>query len=121
MITERTVNKKKKYRAFSYFRPFKPSVTVDCLPTGNMQQCRWETGTMNVESVAAIAAAMEYIAGIGVRFGNAKNNTTKRGQLGEGYGVIQEHEENISRAFLKGNRTMQSGHEQDKYILRFAT
>ena len=78
---------------------------------------------MNVESVAAIAAAMKYIAGIGVRFGNAKNNTTKRDQLAEGYGVIQEHEENISRAFLKGNGNMHSEHEHDKYMtwLRFAT
>ena len=74
---------------------------------------------MNVESVAAIAAAMEYIAGIGVRFGNAKNNTTKRGQLAEGYGVIQEHEENISRAFLKGNGNMQSGHEVVMYTASF--
>ena len=57
---------------------------------------------MNVESVGAIAAAMEYIAGIGVRFGNAKDDAAKRNQLAEGYRVIEEDEENISRVFLKG-------------------
>ena len=57
---------------------------------------------MNVESVGAIAAAMEYIAGIGVRLGNAMDNSPKRNQFAEGYRVIEKHEENINRAFLRG-------------------
>ena len=77
-------------------------MTVNCLPNGNVQQCRWETGTMNVESVGAIGAAMQFLAGLGVRFGNAEDNDPKRKQLAEGYRVIEDHEENISRVFLKG-------------------
>merc|ERR1712150_122123 len=83
-------------------RPFKLAVTVDCLPHGDVQHCRWETGTMNLEGAAGITAAIEYIAGIGARFGNAKVNATTREKLVEAFRVMQNHEDKISRAFLEG-------------------
>ena len=52
-------------------RPYKLSVCADTLPgpPGPSQFQRWETGTLNFEGLAGIAAVIEYIASLGDRFG----------------------------------------------------
>ena len=55
-------------------RPYKLSVCADTLPgpPNPSQFQRWETGTLNFEGLAGIAAVVEYIASLGDRFGSSK-------------------------------------------------
>ena len=51
----------------STLRPYKLRVSADTLP-GPTQFQRWETGTLNFEGLAGIAAVMDYFASLSDRF-----------------------------------------------------
>ena len=57
---------------------------------------KWETGTQSFESIAAVTAAVDYIAGLG------GNGDTRRASLLRAYESISIHETGLSRRFLTG-------------------
>jgi len=56
---------------------------------------KWETGTQSFESLAGVAAAVEYLASLG-------DGTTRRARLRSGLAAVRVHEENLARHFLEG-------------------
>ena len=59
-----------KSKLMKALRPYKLSVCADTLPGPPYpnQFHRWETGTLNFEGLAGIAAVIDYIASLGDRF-----------------------------------------------------
>jgi len=56
---------------------------------------KWETGTQSFESLAGVAAAVDYLASLGA-------GGIRRERLAAAYAVIREHEEALARRFLAG-------------------
>jgi selenocysteine lyase/cysteine desulfurase len=102
---------------------------TDELPTdASYQLSRWEKGTLPFESIAGAAAAIDYLAWIGERFGGAPpapadgvaeggklaargaatdhggafNGSNRRARLTAGFEVIEAHEHTLGRRFLAG-------------------
>jgi cysteine desulfurase family protein (TIGR01976 family) len=57
---------------------------------------KWETGTQSFESIAAVTAAVDYIAGLG------GSGDTRRASLLRAHENISVHETSLSRQFLAG-------------------
>jgi len=79
-------------------RPYKVRPAPDSLPD------RWETGTLSHESIAGVAAAVDYIAGIGRRFAasSAASPVPRREAILAAYGVIREYEMSLARKLIAG-------------------
>ena len=60
---------------------------------------KWETGTQSFESLAGVAAAVDYLAGRG-------EGTTRRERLRSAYAAIGAHEEGLAARFLAGAAEM---------------
>ena len=58
---------------------------------------KWETGTQSFESLAGVAAAVDYLAGLG-------DGPTRRARLQSAYAAIRAHEEALAARFLEGIR-----------------
>jgi cysteine desulfurase family protein (TIGR01976 family) len=56
---------------------------------------KWETGTQSFESLAGVAAAVDYLAGLG-------EGGTRRQRLATAYAAIRQHEEAMAARFLAG-------------------
>ncbi len=56
---------------------------------------RWETGTQSFESLAGVAAAVEYIASLG-------SGQTRRDRIASAYASIGDHETVLTERFLAG-------------------
>ncbi len=56
---------------------------------------KWETGTQSFESLAGVAAAVDYLASLGA-------GGIRRERLAAAYAAIREHEEVLARRFLAG-------------------
>jgi cysteine desulfurase family protein (TIGR01976 family) len=56
---------------------------------------KWETGTQSFESLAGVAAAVDYLASLG-------QAAARRERLAAAYAAIREHEEALARRFLAG-------------------
>ena len=54
-----------------------------------------ETGTQSFESMAGVAAAVDYLAGLGT-------GDSRRARLEDGFGRIREHERALSTRFIEG-------------------
>ena len=69
---------------------------------------RWETGTQNHEGLAGTAAAVEYLADLGRRFGNPAEPATtatsseRRQLLLAGMGAIQRYERGLAGQLISG-------------------
>ncbi len=61
-------------------------------PAGDELPGKWETGTKNHEGLAGTAAAIDYIAGLGVAYGNAAPSASRREKLAAAWRVIGEYE-----------------------------
>lgn len=61
---------------------------------------RWETGTQNHEGLAGVAAAVDYLAWIGEKFGVPA--TGRREALKAGLRAIKAYEQGLSRALIEG-------------------
>ena len=87
--------------------PYKLSACTDLLPSPlSSQSSRWETGTASFEAIAGIAAAVEYMASLGVRAGKCGLNDSLRTRVETAYRVINEHETKISKMFLEQAATI---------------
>jgi cysteine desulfurase family protein (TIGR01976 family) len=74
---------------------------------------RWETGTLNHEGLAGVAAAVDYMAGIGEQFGGpwregcaAQGYTDRRLALKTGLHAIRAYEKTLSARLLSGLATL---------------
>jgi cysteine desulfurase family protein (TIGR01976 family) len=76
------------------FRPYKVRPAPETLPD------RWETGTQIHELIAAIAAAVEYLAELGKR--HDASATDRRSSLLAAYRVTREHEMNLLSKLMEG-------------------
>jgi cysteine desulfurase family protein (TIGR01976 family) len=65
------------------------------VPSSDEVPERWETGTQNHEGLAGLAAAVEYLSGLGT-------GVTRRERLAAAYAAIAEHERDLARRFLEG-------------------
>jgi cysteine desulfurase family protein (TIGR01976 family) len=67
------------------------------LPTYKVRPAEhhFETGTGNFEGYAGAAAAIEYLADIGVRYGDAASGGTRRARVTAGMHAIREHERGL--------------------------
>jgi cysteine desulfurase family protein (TIGR01976 family) len=57
---------------------------------------KWETGTQSFESIAGVAATVDYIAGLG------ESGVTRRQSLESAFSRIHDHETTLSERFLEG-------------------
>ena len=81
-------------------------------PAKNAIPYRWETGTLNHEGLAGVTAAVDYLAGVGERFGEpfqeryaAQGYSGRRLTLKTAMRAIQDYEQTLSRALISGLRT----------------
>lgn len=63
---------------------------------------RWETGTKNHEGLAGTKAAIDYIADLGVTYGGASLNATRREKLVAAWSAIHAYEQTLIEKLLRG-------------------
>lgn len=84
-------------------------------PAKNTIPHRWETGTLNHEGLAGVTAAVDYLAGIGERFGGPYRDAAAR--AAEGYNgrrlmlktamtAIRDYEQTLSARLLAGLQSL---------------
>ena len=61
-------------------------------PAGEELPGKWETGTKNHEGLAGTAAAIDYIAGLGVTYGGVAPSASRREKLAAAWKVVGEYE-----------------------------
>jgi cysteine desulfurase family protein (TIGR01976 family) len=76
---------------------------------------KWETGTQSFESLAGVTAAVDYLAGIGRRYGRAEAEersgvSERRTYLVRAMKAIKDYEEGMSLHFLQQARTVPGLH-----------
>ena len=69
-------------------------------PSSNTIPLRWETGTLNHEGLAGVAAAVDYLADIGEQHRGAAGS--RRERLQAAMGAIREYEESLSCHLIEG-------------------
>ena len=74
--------------------PHKVRPSKDAIPY------RWESGTLNHEGLAGVTAAVDYLAGVGERFGPLAPD--RRLQMKAAMSAIREYEQTLSRRLLEG-------------------
>ena len=75
-------------------------------PAGPKPPKKWETGTGNFEAQAGSAAAVDYIASLGVSQGTAQAGDTRRTKLVAAYAAIHEYETVLKEKLLTGLEAM---------------
>ena len=75
-------------------------------PAADHTPGRWETGTKNHEGIAGTAAAINYLADIGVEYGNAQRNDERRTKLDAAWLVINEYEQMLIDRLITGLQTI---------------
>ena len=76
---------------------------------------RLETGTQNHEAMAGTTAAIEYIAGIGRRFGGVDPNCSRREAVVTGMAAVRKYERGLSQRLIRGLLEI---HDLDFYGIR---
>lgn len=71
-------------------------------PAGEELPGKWETGTKNHEGLAGTAAAIDYIAGLGVTYGGALSTATRREKLAAAWKVVGEYEYMLIDRLISG-------------------
>jgi selenocysteine lyase/cysteine desulfurase len=71
-------------------------------PAGEELPGKWETGTKNHEGLAGVGAAIDYLAEIGVRYGNAPTTATRREKLIAAWPVVYEYEQLLIERLVEG-------------------
>ena len=80
------------------------SDVLDSLPTYKLRPAhdRFETGTQSFESQAGIIAAVDYLAGIGVAYGNAGAGDPRGERVRAGMRAIRTYEMDLYRRLVTG-------------------
>jgi selenocysteine lyase/cysteine desulfurase len=85
----------------------KLDVADDGLPApANCGMSRWELGTQNFEALAGAAAAVDYLAERGSRFGGADGDASRRQRLAAAWRAVGAHEDELKARFLVGAAAM---------------
>lgn len=71
-------------------------------PAGDELPGKWETGTKNHEGMAGTAAAIDYLAGLGVAYGGAAAAASRREKLRAAWPVIAEYEYMLMDRLISG-------------------
>jgi selenocysteine lyase/cysteine desulfurase len=71
-------------------------------PAGEELPGKWETGTKNHEGLAGVAAAIDYLAELGVRYGNAPTTVSRRAKLTAAWQAIGEYEQLLVERLIEG-------------------
>ncbi len=81
---------------------------LDRLPAYKVRPAhdRFETGTQNFEAIAGAAAAVEYLASLGDRFGTAGQGASRRERLVAGMNAVRAHELDLHARLVAGVRTI---------------
>jgi cysteine desulfurase family protein (TIGR01976 family) len=75
-------------------------------PAGEELPGKWETGTKNHEGLVGAAAAIDYIAGLGVAYGNVAGNASRREQLAAAWKAIGDHEHQLIDRLITGLKSI---------------
>ena len=79
-------------------------------PAGDQAPDKWETGTKNHEGLAAVSAAIEYLADLGVTYGGAAANAPRRAKLRAAWAVITPYEQMLVERLIGGLQTIPGVH-----------
>lgn len=71
-------------------------------PAGEELPGKWETGTKNHEGLAGTAAAIDYLASLGVAYGAASANAPRRAKLAAAWKVVAEYEYQLIDRLITG-------------------
>jgi cysteine desulfurase family protein (TIGR01976 family) len=75
-------------------------------PAGEELPGKWETGTKNHEGLAGTAAAIDYIAGLGVAYGGVAPSATRRTKLAATWPVVVEYEQQLIDRLITGLKSI---------------
>ena len=75
-------------------------------PAGDEIPGKWETGTKNHEGLAGTAAAIDYLASVGVTYGMAPAAAPRREKLRAAWPVIHDHELQLMDRLITGLKTI---------------
>lgn len=76
-------------------------------PAGEALPGKWETGTKNHEGLAGTAAAIDYLAAMGVSYGGVAQNATRREKLAAAWPVVFAHEQQMIERLITGLMAIQ--------------
>ncbi|MFN8491833.1 MAG: cysteine desulfurase-like protein [Caldilineaceae bacterium] len=79
-------------------------------PAGEELPGKWETGTKNHEGMAGVAAAVDYLAGVGVTDGGAAVQATRREKLCAAWPVITAYEQMLVERLIGGLQAIKGIH-----------
>lgn len=71
-------------------------------PAGDKPPGKWETGTKNHEGLAGVTAAINYLADIGVTYGDAASGAPRREKLRAAWQEIAEYEQMLIDRLIGG-------------------
>jgi cysteine desulfurase family protein (TIGR01976 family) len=71
-------------------------------PAGEELPGKWETGTKNHEGLAGVAAAIDYLADLGVHYGGASPISTRREKLKAAWTAIWRYEQSLIDRLITG-------------------
>jgi cysteine desulfurase family protein (TIGR01976 family) len=71
-------------------------------PAGEALPGKWETGTKNHEGLAGTAAAIDYLASLGVTYGGAAASATRRAKLEAAWPVVWQYEQQLIERLITG-------------------
>ncbi len=71
-------------------------------PAGDRPPDKWETGTQNHEGMAGVTAAIDYLAGLGVEYGEAGPAESRRRKLEAAWKVISAYERMLTERLIEG-------------------
>jgi len=72
------------------------------IPADDAPPDKFETGTPNFEGMAAATAAVDYIASVGRRFGEAGASASRRTEIVAGMAVIRRYEMELAERLITG-------------------
>ena len=95
--------------AYKFFGPhagilYGKAAILDAIPAYKLRPAfdRFETGTGNFEGLAAVTAAVEYLADVGVAYGGAGAGDPRRGRILAGMGAIGGYEMGLFGRLMDG-------------------
>lgn len=62
---------------------------------------KWETGTLNHEGMEGFISAVNYIAEIGVKYGETRENSSRREKIKRAFELIREYESRLAETFIE--------------------